>query len=347
MDRITNPELPEGEDPREFIEGDVETPATPLSIRWLNAMQTELISLIEASGQTPSKNDLTQILKAIQLMSPKGTIVDEFTESGTWRKPVGAKWHTFIVIGGGAGGASGEVTDYAVPTRGGPGGGGGAIQIVSMPARMVDESCAVAVSSQPAKGGAPSNGISNPGKYGASSSIRIANQSLLYAEGAPSTDTNTYPQGGPGGGYRGVSGLFPGGKGALATTGAGNIGNNTVDGVSTSRGGGAGGGGSGGGLAASASFGSNGGPSGQTLMSGQTSNTGQPGMDAPASLIKVGFVGAGGIGGGSNPSGNGGRGSNGVNYGGGGGGGGAAKAGSLSGAGGDGAPGIVVVVTYF
>ncbi len=347
MDRITNPELPAGEDPREFIEGDIDTPATPLAIDWLNALQAELINLIEASGQIPCADDLTQVLKAIQSMAPKGIQVDEITTSGTWQKPQGAKWHSFIVIGQGAGGASGEVTDGTVAARGGPGGGGGAMQVLSLPAHMVDESCAVTVGTTGGKGGAASSGAHNPGQYGAATSIRLSSNSLLYAEGAPNTSTNTYPQGGPGGSYMGRNGLFAGGKGATATTGTGNNGYNTVDGSASSRGGGPGGGGAGGGLAAAASVGAIGGPSGQTLMSGYSSNTGQPGMDAPASLITIGFVGAGGIGGGSNPSGNGGRGSNGANYGGGGGGGGAARTGSLSGAGGDGAPGIAVAITYF
>lgn len=66
MDRITNPELQT--DPREFIEGDEHTPATPLDPNWLTTLQEELLAVILASGQTPSDVERDQLLKAIQSM---------------------------------------------------------------------------------------------------------------------------------------------------------------------------------------------------------------------------------------------------------------------------------------
>lgn len=345
MDRITNPELQT--DPREFIEGDEHTPATPLDPNWLTTLQEELIAVVLASGQTPSSAERDQLLKAIQSMGGKGIQVDTFTASGTWTKPDKAKWIEVIAIGQGAGGASGEATADTAVARGGPGGGGGAMQYLSLSADMVDSSCAVSVPNLGGKGAAASTGASNPGGYGSPSSIRLTPTCFLLAEGAPNTTSNTFPQGGAGGGYRGTQGLLAGGKGGNGGAYQGGAGTNTVDGAPASRGGGAGGGGAGGGLAIGASTGQMGGYGGSSLMGGATGSGGQPNADAPVAAIALGYVGAGGAGGGSSATGPGGSGADGVSYGGGGGGGGAARAGEYSGAGGNGGPGIVVVITHF
>lgn len=221
------------------------------------------------------------------------------------------------------------------------------MQYLSLPAEQVDQSCAVSVPNLGGKGALASMGASSPGGYGSSSSIRLSNSCFLLAEGAPNTTTNTFPQGGPGGGYRGTQGLLAGGKGGNGSAYQGGAGTNTVDGAPASRGGGAGGGGAGGGLAVGASNGQMGGYGGASLMGGGTGSGGAPNSDAPVVTMALGYIGAGGSGGGSSATGPGGDGSDGVNYGGGGGGGGAARTGEYSGAGGNGGPGIVVVITHF
>ncbi|MGL4756067.1 MAG: hypothetical protein ACRCXB_27245, partial [Aeromonadaceae bacterium] len=261
--------------------------------------------------------------------------------------PDKAKWIEVIAIGQGAGGASGEVTADTAVARGGPGGGGGAMQYLSLPADMVDSSCAVSVPNLGGKGAVASTGASNPGGYGSPSSIRLNPNCFLLAEGAPSTNINTFPQGGPGGSYTGTQGVFAGGKGGNGSAYSGGRGSNTVDGAPASRGGGAGGGGAGGGIPVGNITGYAGGEGGASLMSGSITSAGGPGSDAPVATIAFGYVGGGGAGGGSSATGPGGSGADGMNYGGGGGGGGAARTGQYSGAGGNGGPGIVVVITHF
>jgi microcystin-dependent protein len=87
MHRIDTPnavaELPSpssGGTPGFFDAGDPSTgrKATYFSADWANAVQEELISVIEGAGLTPNKGDLTQLLQALQAMSvqqvPSGSI---------------------------------------------------------------------------------------------------------------------------------------------------------------------------------------------------------------------------------------------------------------------------------
>lgn len=328
MDRITNPELPAGEDPRVFIEGDTTKPATPLSIGWLNALQAELINLIEASGQTPNPDDHEQLLKALQGFSAP-VRVDVFEKSGTWLKPDGAKSVHILLIGGGGGGGAGEVKAAGTKAIGGHGGGGAAVFMATVPASNVPDSVAVLV------GSAGTGGTSPGGMSSASEGKKTQFGDLFFAAGGsllalPNVNCGMFPGANPLVGNNssgwpnqrqkditggGLSMGMPSGS-----PGTGILSNNTAP------------------LVRGYKY--------QSLMLGNNDQQGtSTGLDgAPAKAYLDGWSGAGGH---AWVDRDGEHGGHGGKYGCGGGGGGAARTGFIPGDGGNGGPGVAVVISYF
>ena len=64
MDRTTGTNNVEVDGKRQFTDG---PPATTVNDDWLNAVQEEIVSLIEAGGLTPDNSDLTQLKAAIDI----------------------------------------------------------------------------------------------------------------------------------------------------------------------------------------------------------------------------------------------------------------------------------------
>ncbi|MGN5220519.1 glycine-rich domain-containing protein [Aeromonas veronii] len=335
MDKIKNPEL--ANDPREFIEGNIDEPATPLSIEWLNALQKELMHVIETTGQVPSADDLQQLLKAIKhLIDTNSTCtkVDVFTKSGTWTKPDRAKAVHLLIIGAGGGGASGQAQSGA-SAYGGGGGGGGAIHEQVIDASVLPSSMAVVVGIGGA-GGAASSSAHNPGRAGSLSFVAADHPLRWEAKGGNPALNHE--------GAAPVDGWFPGGSG-------GDHGS-----ASPHARGGAGGGG--GGSLQGLNYLSQGGVVRLPLRNSITTDrnllpTDSAGMGggtrAPDMGLRFGSIfrypGLAGGGGGANTLGHGGGGGI-AGIGCGGGGGGATLQGNQSGPGGRGGDGIVVITTW-
>lgn len=94
------------------------TAATTFPAYHYNGMMLELYNAIVASGQTPNRNVLTQLVQAIQIMAVMQPVV--LTGSGNWTVPAGVYWiRVRQWAAGGAGGAA------AGGVAGGGGGGGG------------------------------------------------------------------------------------------------------------------------------------------------------------------------------------------------------------------------------
>jgi len=273
--------------------------------------------------------------------------VANFTSSGTWTKPTGAKYvDVFLIAGGGGGGGGGK--SNTVNASGGAGGGGGGYDRISLPASALTATVAVTVGSG-GTGGSGSTGLifataGNPGgdsSFGSYYKITGGGGGYL---GAPSTGST----GGGGGVPNGGAGAN-GNSGASGSNGSPNSLSLFVNGQYTSGGGGGGGttttAGSSGGAGAYNAFGQ--------IMGGAGSGSASfPGGNGFASNANT-FIGGGGAGGGGSSNGNinGATGGTGGSYGAGGGGGGANNTANASGfnggAGGVGASGIVIVITYF
>lgn len=323
MDRITNPELTE--DPREFIEGNSQTPATPLAVAWLNQLQNELIGIIQASGQTPSPDDHEQLLKALSALSAPAK-VDVFEQHGTWLKPKGAKSIHILLIGGGGGGAAGEVKATGTKALGGSGGGGGAVFMATVPADTVPDSVAIVI-------GEGGSGGESPGGIEADSVGHESNfGDLFYAAGA---SLNTPPWI--------TNGMFPGAP--MFKDGSTD---QTIRQMTT------------GGLCTGMPNGGKGAPITSTNVEDRGENNRfQSHMLAKKGYFYVGegardganatayLNGWGGAGGSSRIDANAEKGGDGGKYGCGGGGGGAARTGFTSGKGGKGGNGVAVIITHF
>lgn len=92
-------------------------PPTLVTPEWLNAVQGELVALVEAAGLTLDKANPAQVLQAIQLRKSLCTV---FTASGSFTVPAGVyRLHVRLVGGGGAGGGS---TGTSFGSGGGAGG---------------------------------------------------------------------------------------------------------------------------------------------------------------------------------------------------------------------------------
>ena len=54
---------------KQFIDGDRRTPGTPVPAWWLNQLQGELYSILNAVGIEPNKADHAQVLSAIKTLA--------------------------------------------------------------------------------------------------------------------------------------------------------------------------------------------------------------------------------------------------------------------------------------
>lgn len=102
----------------QFVSEDAVTGRAPtlVTAEWLNAVQEELVALVEAAGLTLDKTNPAQVLQAIQL---RKSLCAVFTASGSFTVPAGVyRLHVRLVGGGGAGGG-------ATGTSFGSGGGAG------------------------------------------------------------------------------------------------------------------------------------------------------------------------------------------------------------------------------
>jgi hypothetical protein len=271
------------------------------------------------------------------------SVVQTFTSSGTWTKPVGAVAVDVAVISAGGGGGSGRKGGVGTQASGGGGGGGGSYSFRNISTALLGATESVTVGSG-GTGGASvtvnsTNG--NIGVTGGNSSFGTWIQ--VAGGGGAGAATNAS---GPAGASSSARAMFQGANGATGGGGAGVVGgNSTIAGA---------GGGSGGGLPVSATVGFVGAQGGTALgswISGGTASGGAIGGNggtAPSVTANFPALGSAGGGGGSSVTGNAGNGGNGGLYGGAGGGGGGGLDGvGNSGAGGNGADGIVVVTTYF
>lgn len=264
--------------------------------------------------------------------------IQAFTTTGTWSKPVGARFVEVILIGGGGGAGSGASNSTASNLGGGGGGGGGGYSLGRFPAAAVADAL-VTVGAGGVGGTAVSAGNGVDGGVGGDTSFGA----YLIAKGgaAGSKGTTASVSSGTGG---------AGGKGAIPLATAGGTGGNSGNppsAVSASdvpfpTGGGGGAGGS-----------TNPGAAGGAIQTVLTraggaggaygGSAGSPGTSA-ANNEPTGGTGGGGGGGGS--GGAGGTGGAGGSPGGGGGGGGNAISNAASGIGGAGGRGLALIITY-
>jgi hypothetical protein len=308
-----------------------------------------------------SASDKTK-LDGIANQSSNLPLVQEFSSSGTWTKPAGAKYVEVYCIGGGGGGGSGAYKLVNAIRNGGGGGGGGVVSSARFTASSLDSIIVVTVGSGGSGGSAKTtDGPGNDGVNGGESvfgTYIVADGGYRGNGGEESSASNwhyhfSYPSGmgilnslsrnqfnntgmqfwanysGGGGRANTLSGVGPAHT-ILQPSGGGFGGYNTANNQVNS-------GGSGGGLLS-------------TLIGAPTYTEGNSvhGTTVTWGNLKFGTGGSGGMS--QNlQSQDGGNGGNGAYPGGGGGGGGGANRtySNRSGAGGNGGGGAVFVITYF
>lgn len=91
---------------------------TEFTAPFQNALQEELLGVIEAAGLTPAEADWTQLLEAIRKLAPGRTRATVYTGNATFTVPAGVYRIKRTATGGGGGGAGAGT--------GNAGGGGGA-----------------------------------------------------------------------------------------------------------------------------------------------------------------------------------------------------------------------------
>lgn len=268
--------------------------------------------------------------------------IQEFTASGTWTKPAGAKTVWVALIGQGGGGGSGRRGAAGTARIGGGGGGGGAITQRQFDATDLTSTVAVTVGTAGGGGGAAVTANDTSGNAGTNGGQSFFGNYAMAVGGNP----------GAGGA---VAATAAGGTGGFGTTngGTGGAGQSTgVAGGGGGQSGGGGGGGAGGGIT-TADVASNGGV-GSACASVTSVGFGAAGVvdttpptSGTAAPATKGLPGPGAGGGASSITTAAQSGANAPIYGGGGGGGGASLNGNNSGAGGNGGPGRALIITYF
>jgi hypothetical protein len=107
-----------------FVNG---PPGTTLEKNWLNAMQNEVVNVIEGAGitlKTATTETGDQLLAALEILYGKAAVMQKYTTNDTWTKPTGLRFIIVEVIGGGGGGG-GVTDDGAGDFAAGAGGAGG------------------------------------------------------------------------------------------------------------------------------------------------------------------------------------------------------------------------------
>lgn len=335
---------------------------TNAEIALCTAVSGDVLTITRAQEGTSARTIVVgdQVMMTITkaVLDGMATNVQVFSSSGTWTKPVGAKWIHVKVFDGGSGGGSGRRGAAGTVRYGGSGGSGGAWCEAFLAATNVDASCTVSVGAGGTGGAAQTvdstNG--NPGTTGGISSFQWNSASNLRISNrnGQGGSSSTAGVGGTATGANGQSSTstwvmyqgLPSGSGSLNGGSSGNPGDPVV---AIGSGGGAGGDGidaantiySGASDSGRSSYhyynGSSNGGAGTTT-SGANGGT-------PAAVL--GLPGRGGGGGKPQSAGAGGSGGDGSIPGGGGGGGAASPNGFASGAGGKGGDGQVIVTTYF
>lgn len=97
--------------------------ATVIDPDWLNAVQEELLSVLQAAGIAPSKTNQAQLLAALAGLYGKGRLAGYrvYKESGIYIPSPGTKMLLVDVQAGGGGGGGGVATGAGVVSLGAPG----------------------------------------------------------------------------------------------------------------------------------------------------------------------------------------------------------------------------------